>query len=218
MFNGNPTAVDYRSNRMTTTKADPKPGRWILPLVIIGMVIFTYVFVGNIRDNTQPADISISLGSGSTDTTLAGTGTSTPSTSQPTGVVVDSESVAYLARITELDTNLTVLYTSMLQTNADFDARTVAYPEARDTIRDTINPGFVSWAAEVKATVAPDSNTTLTALSTELAGRADAIVKASSDILAGLQSSDTGEARAAAQADLKTQVEGFNAAVAAANG
>ena len=186
--------------------------------MIIGMVIFTYVFVGNIRDNTQPADISIGLGSGSTDTTEPGSGTSTPSTSQPTGVVVDSESAAYLARISELDTNLTTLYTSMLQTNADFDARTVAYAQARDTIRDTINPGFVSWAAEVKATVAPDSNTTLTALGTELAGRADAIVKASTDILAGLQSSDTGEARSAAQADLKTQVEGFNAAVAAANG
>jgi hypothetical protein len=201
---------------MTTTKADPKPGRWILPLVIIGMVIFTYVFVGNIRDNTEPADIDISLGTGSTDTTQPATGSSTPTT-QPTGIVVDAESIAYLERITELDANLTALDTTMLQTNDDFDARTVAYAAARDEIRDTINPGFVSWAADVKATVAPDSNTELTALSTELAGRADSVVQATIDILAGLQSSDTGEARAAALADLKTQVEGFNAAVAAAN-
>ncbi len=202
---------------MTTTKADPKPGRWILPLVIIGMVIFTYVFVGNIRDNTQPADID-PIGIGSTDTTQPETGSSIPPTTQPTGVVVDAESIAYLERITELDANLTALYTTMLQTNDDFDARTVAYAAARDEIRDTINPGFVSWAADVKATVAPDTNAELTALSTELAGRADSVVQATIDILAGLQSSDTGEARAAALADLKTQVEGFNAAVAAANG
>ena len=202
---------------MTTTKADPKPGRWILPLVIIGMVIFTYVFVGNIRDNTQPTDID-PIGLGSTDTTQPGTDSSTPSTTQPTGVVVDAESIAYLERITELDVNLTAVYTTMLQTNDDFDARTVAYAAARDDIRDTINPSFVSWAADVKATVAPDSNAELTALSTELAGRADSVVQATIDILAGLQSSDTGEARAAALADLKTQVEGFNAAVAAANG
>ena len=202
---------------MTTTKADPKPGRWILPLVIIGMVIFTYVFVGNIRDNTQLTDID-PIGIGSTDTTQPGTGSSTPPTTQPTGVVVDAESIAYLERITELDANLTALYTTMLQTNDDFDARTVAYAAARDEIRDTINPSFVSWAADVKATVAPDSNAELTALSTELAGRADSVVQATIDILAGLQSSDTGEARAAALADLKTQVEGFNAAVAAANG
>ena len=26
--------------------ADPKPGRWILPLVVLGMVAFTYFFVG----------------------------------------------------------------------------------------------------------------------------------------------------------------------------
>lgn len=202
---------------MTTTKADPKPGRWILPLVIIGMVIFTYVFVGNIRDNTRPADID-PIGIGSTDTTQPATGSSTPPTTQPTGVVVDAESIAYLERITELDTNLTALYTTMVQTNDDFDARTVAYAAARDEIRDTINPSFVSWAADVKATVPPDSNVELTALSTELAGRADSIVQATIDILAGLQSSDTGEARAAGLADLKTQVEGFNAAVAAANG
>lgn len=202
---------------MTTTKADPKPGRWILPLVIIGMVIFTYVFVGNIRDNTQPADIDISLGSGSTDTTQPATGSSTPSTSQPTGVVVDAESIAYLERIAELDAALTALNTTMVQTNDDFDARTVQYIPARDEIRDTINPGFVSWAADVKATVPPASNVELTALSTELAGRADAVVQATIDILAGLQSSDSGEARAAALADLKTQVEGFNAAVAAAS-
>lgn len=203
---------------MTTTKADPKPGRWILPLVIIGMVIFTYVFVGNIRDNTTPADIDISLGSGSTDTTQPDSGVSTPSTSQPTGVVVDAESIAYLERITELDANLTALYTTMVQTNDDFDARTVAYTAAVEEIRDTINPAFVAWAADVKAAVAPASNVELTALTAELAGRADAVVQASADILAGLQSSDTGEARAAALAVLKTQVEGFNAAVAAANG
>ena len=80
---------------MTTTKADPKPGRWILPLVIIGMVIFTYVFVGNIRDNTQPTDIDISLGSGSTDTTQPDSTGSTPSTTQPIGVVVDAVLSAY---------------------------------------------------------------------------------------------------------------------------
>ncbi len=201
-----------------TTKADPKPGRWILPLIIIGMVVFTFVFVGNITENTEPTELSISLGGSddeTTDTTV--NEGSTPSTTQPTGVVVDSESIAYLERITTLNTDLAALHTTMVATNDEFDARTIEYGVARDAIRDEINPGISAWAAELKSSVAPESNVELTALNTELAGRADSIVQASVDLLAGLQSSDDGEARASALVDLQNQVDGFNAAVTAAN-
>ncbi len=201
-----------------TTKADPKPGRWILPLIIIGMVVFTFVFVGNITENTEPTDFTISLGGSDDDTseTTIDDG-STPSTTQPTGVVVDSESIAYSERITTLNTDLAALHTTMVATNDDFDARTIEYGAARDAIRDEINPGIVAWAAEVKSSVAPATNVELTALNTELAGRADGIVQASVDLLAGLQSSDDGEARASALLDLQNQVDGFNAAITAAN-
>lgn len=201
-----------------TTKADPKPGRWILPLIIIGMVVFTFVFVGNITENTEPTELSIALGGSDEDTTDTTVDEgSTPSTSQPTGVVVDSESIAYLERITTLNTDLATLHTTMLATNDDFDARTIEYGAARDAIRDDINPGIAAWAAEVKSSVAPETIVELAALNTELAGRADGIVQASIDLLAGLQSSDDGEARAAALLDLENQVDGFNAAVTAAN-
>lgn len=212
--------VDYRWTRMTT-KADPKPGRWILPLIIIGMVIFTYILVGNISDNTEPVDLDLGLGSSeetTTDDDEVAAGTDTTTTTAVEGVVVDSESVAYLDRITTLNADLATLLSSMTQTNADFDNSAIEYSAARDAIRDDINPAFVAWASEVKASVAPESSPELTALGTQLNGIADAVVGASDDVLSGLQSSDTGEARAAALVDLNVQVAAFNDAVVAANG
>ena len=41
---------------------DPKPGRWILPLVVLGMVAFTYFFVRALPSGSEE---------GATDTTIA---------------------------------------------------------------------------------------------------------------------------------------------------
>lgn len=204
-----------------TTKADPKPGRWILPLIIIGMVAFTYVFVGNITENTEPIDLSLDLGADEdetpTDDTLDDGTPASTTTTVATGVVVDAESTAYLDRIADLNTQLTDLSNTMIVTNNDFDDRTIEYSAARNRVRDEINPDFASWAADVAASVPPESNVELVALNTELTALATAASQAAADVLAGLESSDEGEARAAALTDLANQVSTFNAAVEAAN-
>ena len=38
---------------METFNQDPKPGRLILPLVLIGMIATTYTFINRVADNNQ---------------------------------------------------------------------------------------------------------------------------------------------------------------------
>jgi hypothetical protein len=58
---------------------DPKPGRWILPLVVLGMVAFTYFFVRALPEGAEePSDTTVSA----SDTTFPGTDTS-PDGSSP---------------------------------------------------------------------------------------------------------------------------------------
>ena len=38
---------------METFNQDPKPGRLILPLVLIGMIATTYTFITRVADNHQ---------------------------------------------------------------------------------------------------------------------------------------------------------------------
>ena len=43
-----------------TFSTDPKPGRWILPLIILAMVGFTYVFVSSLEEQV-PAETDAGL-------------------------------------------------------------------------------------------------------------------------------------------------------------
>ena len=59
---------------------DPKPGRWILPLVILGMIAFTYFFVRSLPE----ASPNTTLAAGDTTPTTVGEGGPT-TTSVPGG-------------------------------------------------------------------------------------------------------------------------------------
>src|SRR5690606_28312697 len=64
-----PDGCNYRWARMAVN-ADPKPGRWILPLVVLGMVAFTYFFVRALPSGSEPGE--------ETGTTLAASDTTVP--------------------------------------------------------------------------------------------------------------------------------------------
>ncbi len=58
-----------------TSNPDPKPGRWILPLVIVGMIGFTYLFVNSLEGSAgdDPANgADTTVGAGRTTTTAQG--------------------------------------------------------------------------------------------------------------------------------------------------
>ncbi|MDH3307881.1 MAG: hypothetical protein OEO77_10225 [Acidimicrobiia bacterium] len=188
---------------------DPKPGRWILPLIILGMVGFTYVFVQSLQDRVE-ANPDLTTPAISTTTTLVDTITTT--TLPAVGVLPDAETQAYLDGVEAWRASLAALDLEMTAINSDWDNRAIEYAAARDSIRDDLNPRINEFATTVADGLPPAANTVLTSLHDQLAAAASATADAAAGVLAGLQSSDTGEARAAALDEFATAVAAFNTA------
>ncbi|MEX1005182.1 MAG: hypothetical protein WD990_01250 [Acidimicrobiia bacterium] len=186
---------------------DPRPGRWLLPLVILGMVVFTYVFVQALPGADAEGD---DLSSGTTTTTTTEPESDTSTTTTTEAVVLDPSVQDYLNLVDSQETALTGYQTEMATINGQWDAeeRTVTYPDTEAALTDLA--GRVrTWAQDVAGVVAPlgleGVHTVLSAAAAESANAADAVV-------AGLQSSDTGEARRAALDSFDEAVRAFTAA------
>ena len=186
---------------------DPRPGRWLLPLVILGMVVFTYVFVQALPGADADGD---DLSSEATTTTTTEPESDSSTTTTTEAVVLDPSVQDYLDLVASQETALTGFQTEMATINGQWDAdeRTVTYPDTEAALVDLA--GRVrTWAQDVAAVVAPlgleGVHTVLSAAAAEAANASDAVV-------AGLQSSDTGEARRAALDSFDEAVRAFTAA------
>ena len=89
---------------------DPKPGRWILPLVILGMIAFTYFFVSELPEASPDTTL---VGQETTTTTL-GTATTTEASG---GGELDPEIQAYLDELDAINSELQLLNTEMVTVN-----------------------------------------------------------------------------------------------------
>ena len=185
---------------------DPRPGRWLLPLVILGMVIFTYVFVQALP-SAEGEDTDLSADA-TTTTTTTPDDSSTTTTTAP--APLDPSVQGYLDGVEAQEVQLTGFQTEMATINGQWDAaeRTVTYQDTEAALVDLA--GRVrTWAEGVATVVAPlgleGVHTVLSAAAAEAANAADAVV-------AGLQSSDTGEARRAALDSFDEAVRAFTAA------
>lgn len=125
------------------SKEDPKPGRWILPIVIAALIGFTYVFV-----NALPAaDIAAS-----TSTTLATTTTTIPQTT--TSSTLPTDILAFLQELDRFENMANDLQTQMDEVNdAREDGGTVADAE---TGFETVKDDAQDLANQVAATSVPD--------------------------------------------------------------
>jgi len=185
---------------------DPRPGRWLLPLVVLGMVLFTYVFVQALP-GVDNGSTDATGDTTTTSTTSPGTDTSSTTT---TAVALDPSVQSYLDSIAEFEVELTGFQTEMSTINSQWDAtdRTVTYPETEAALTDLADR-VGAWADTVTAVTAPlgleGVQTVLGTAATEAANAADAVV-------AGLQSSDTGEARRAALDSFDEAVRAFTSA------
>lgn len=188
---------------------DPKPGRWILPLIIIGMIAFTYVFVNNLDDSAAATPVTVP---DTTTTTASGV---EPIDVEPTVAESDPAVQAYTDQVTALQTDLTGLAAEMTSINEQWDAREVEFAAARDFLRDDLNPRIVQWVTRVEAAEAPAGFEDAQA---DLAAAAPAVSAAAAAVLDGLEAPDTGEARRAALEDFNAAVDAVNAAIAVALG
>ena len=178
---------------METFNSDPKPGRIVLPLVLIGMIATTYTFVNRVSTNnnleiTSPVVIEEEE---IVDEVSEETTTTTTTTTLPDNYV------AYLEEITAEKIQATELGKKVLEANENWDEKNVTYQEAKVEFRDFIDDAeqFVTTVSEPGP---PNEFANLVTSHEELKTLVNLIYEDTVELLAGLESSDTGEQRAAA--------------------
>jgi hypothetical protein len=193
---------------------DPKPGRWILPLVILGMVAFTYFFVSELPEASPDTTLA-----GAEDTTTTTTNGSTDTTAPANGENgdqnLDPETQAYLDELDIINDELQVLGTEMVSINTGFDAdpREIEYSDAVAAL-EALVADVEALSDRVDALTVPEALQVNHDVITTTINNASG---AASDALDGLQSSDTGELRRAAAESFSTLVDDFATEVANAH-
>lgn len=177
---------------METFNTDPKPGRIVLPLVLIGMIATTYTFVNRVSTNneldiTTPVEVEEEVVEETTEETTTTTTTTT----------LPDNYVAYLEEITAEKIQATELGKKVLEANQNWDDKSVTYQEAKVEFRDFIDDAeqFVTTVTEPGP---PNEFAILVTSHEELKTLVNLIYEDTVELLAGLESSDTGEQRAAA--------------------
>jgi len=177
---------------METFNTDPKPGRIVLPLVLIGMIATTYTFVNRVSTNneldiTTPVEVEEEVVEETTEETTTTTTTTT----------LPDNYVAYLEEITAEKIQATELGKKVLEANQNWDDKSVTYQEAKVEFRDFIDDAeqFVTTVTEPGP---PNEFAFLATSHEELKTLVNLIYEDTVELLAGLESSDTGEQRAAA--------------------
>ena len=189
---------------METFNSDPKPGRIVLPLVLIGMIATTYTFINRVATNNNLEIVAeeTPVKTISDETVIEDTSTTTTTTTLPDNYV------AYLEEITAEKIQATELGKEVLEANENWDTQSVTYQEAKDEFGD-----FIETAANFVKTVSepgpPNEFANLVTSHEELKTLVNLVSADTVELLAGLESSDTGEQRAAALDSFNKNLDQF---------
>ena len=179
---------------MENFNSDPKPGRLILPLVLIGMIATTYTFINRVVENndldlqTEVQDVQEETNE---EVIQEETTTSTTTTTLPENYV------SYLEEINGERIVAINLAQDVLEANDNWDNKTVTYQEAKQEFDDFIN----KWEEFVDILSNPGPPSEFANLVTsheEIKTLVNLVYQDTIELKAGLESSDTGERRAAA--------------------
>ena len=187
---------------METYNSDPKPGRLILPLVLIGMIATTYTFINRVATNNE-----IDLVSNDTTTTsiteeVVDTTTSTTTTTIPEDVV------NYLEEITGEKIQAIELGKKVLETNQRWDDKSTTYQEAQVEFQEFIDD-FASFVDIFTNPGPPNTNSSLVSSHEELTILVNLIADDTEELLEGLTAPDTGERRSAALESFNSNLDLF---------
>jgi len=188
---------------METFNSDPKPGRIVLPLVLIGMIATTYTFINRVATNNNLEIV--------TDVTTAETVAEEvveDTTTTSTTTTLPENYVAYLEEITAEKIQATELGKKVLEANQNWDDKTVTYQEAKQEFA-----AFIEDAEDFVVTVSdpgpPNEYANLVTSHEELKTLANLIAADTVELLAGLESSDKGEQRATALDSFNKDLDQF---------
>ena len=182
------------------SKEDPKPGRWILPLVLAGIVGFTYVFVNAI----PPAPVATTDGGGggaaaTTSTTAAATTTTT----------LDPVTLALASELDRIGTEGTDLVTEAQAINDRWDDGSSTFTASRgefEAYRDKVQ----TFSDSVAGIVAPPA---VGEQWQAVTNQAQAMATAASDMFDGFIDPESSAGRRDGHDALKAAAAAFNEAV-----
>ena len=202
---GNQTGLGYRLLAMAANP-DPKPGRWILPLVVLGMIAFTYFFVRELPEASTETSL---VSGGDTSTTVAGNGSGSSTTQAQTPL--DPAVQAYLDTLDGINEELQVQRTEIVTVNDGFNAdpRTIEYSDA-ETRFEAVVTATQGLADQLRGLTPP---TGLEANQTNLQTSVDLAAVSANEALDGLRSTDTGDRRNAAVDSYAQAATDFNTEV-----
>ncbi len=176
------------------SKEDPKPGRWILPIVIAVLIGFTYVFVNAL----PPADIAAS-----TTTTLPAVTITVAQTT--TSTTLPTDLLAFLQELDRFENVANDLQIQMDAVNAekedggDFDEADAGFNAVKDGAQELAN--------QVAATTVPDAYAA--AWPNTITASQDLVVQAQA-VIDGLYAPDDGTLRREAVAEYTVKTTAFN--------
>tara|TARA_E500000081_G_scaffold134514_1_gene146937 strand:- start:192 stop:797 length:606 start_codon:yes stop_codon:yes gene_type:complete len=177
---------------METFNPDPKPGRIVLPLVLIGMIATTYTFINRVATNN---DLDITVEDTTVQTVseeiVEDTSTTTTTTTLP------DDYISYLEEINGERIVAISLGEEVLQANDNWDNKTVTYQEAKDEF-DVFIAKWNEFVDTVSNPGPPNTYANLVTSHEEIKTLVSLIYEDTVELKAGLESSDTGERRAAA--------------------
>ena len=178
---------------MDTFNEDPKPGRLVLPLVLIGMIATTYTFINRVTTNNN-LEIEPSVEQVVVEPEKEPVSEDTTTTTTTT---LPSEVVTYLEEISSEKIQSIDLATKVLEANDKWDNEEISYQEAKDEFAEFIQDAnqFVETVSEPGP---PSTFAGLVKSHEELKSLAELIFSDTEELLEGLTSSDTGERRSSA--------------------
>ena len=189
---------------MENFNPDPKPGRLILPLVLIGMIATTYTFINRVTTNNNLEVINIENNTEEvvSDVVVEDTTTTSTTTTLPESVVT------YLEEIQAEKIQSIELGKKVLETNQRWDDKDTTYQEAQQEFE-----AFIDDAEQFVATVTdpgpPSSNASLISSHEELKILVNLIYEDSKELLEGLTAPDTGERRSSALSSFNSNLGSF---------
>ncbi len=187
---------------METFNSDPKPGRLILPLVLIGMIATTYTFINRVAVNNNLEIIEENVEEVVEEVVEETSTTSSTTTTLPENFI------NYLEEITAEKLQAIELGKKVLEANQNWDDKSVTYQEAKQEFADFIEDAEL-FAAIVADPGPPSEFASLVSSHEELKTIINLVYNDTIELLAGLESSDTGEQRAAALSSFNTNLDQF---------
>ncbi len=189
---------------METFNEDPKPGRLVLPLVLIGMIATTYTFINRVASNN---DLEIEPITEEVLEPIEEQSTAEDTTTTTTTTLPD-EVVTYLEEISSEKIQSIDLATTVLEANDNWDNESITYQEAKDEFAAFIEDAeqFVNTVTEPGP---PSTFAGLVKSHEELKSLAELIYVDTQELLEGLTSSDTGQQRSAALESFNNNINAF---------